>query len=83
MGLKFLNGHPYLILDRFIFFQDLVIPESEDMKTCHFQMTGTDCITFSKFNMLTSINFNHQFERQTNKIKDVIAERMLSAEFVI
>ena len=81
MGLLFLQNHPDLLLDRFDLLQHLVIPESQHAKSGGLQQLRASLVIFCMFAMMTPIDLDNHLVIQTDKIKDKIAKRMLSAEF--
>jgi len=60
--------------------QHIVIPEAENLVALLFQEFCSFLVVFFLLQMLTSIQFNNEFLLDADKIRNVVADGMLSAE---
>ena len=77
---SFLYNYPDFIFYCFNILKYLIIPKPENLKTGCLQFTCTESIIFSLFFILATVNFDDQLYSQTDKIKYVITEWMLTAK---
>jgi len=61
--------------------QHLVVPESQDIEACVQQIARTRSIIFYLFQVLASVQLDHQPGLQAEKVREVRSNPVLTAEF--
>ncbi len=80
MGLQLLDYPPNILLYRFHFLKNLIVPESENIKSSRPQFLRAIFFIPCLLPMLPSVRLDYQFVFQADKVEDIIAKRMLMAE---
>jgi hypothetical protein len=61
--------------------KDLIVPKAQNLKTCSLQKFCPFFVVFGIGCMLSAINFNYRPLFETDKIEDVVFERVLPSKF--